>query len=153
MENIKIDPSKPVVSLAQNRNDEGMVEYLEQFRESLIESLMTITCNSIEFITKSCQTKQQAFDFLTPLENFIFNTCSDVQNPTIDYLRDCLFLLIDYCNTDDSGNFGYSLLGDSRFNDLLAMLGTNHKSYQSVEDLIVYANSFQKEVMGRKISN
>ena len=62
MENVKIDQSTPVVSVAINRNDEGMVEYLEQFREALIESMMTITCSAIEYITKSCQTRSTAFE-------------------------------------------------------------------------------------------
>ena len=133
MENVKIDPSTPVVSVATNRNDEGMIEYLESFREALIESMMTITCSAIEFVTKSYQTKNNAFEHLQALENFAFSTCSDSQNPTVDYLRDCLFLLIDYCNTDENGQFGYALLDDARFNTLLEMLGKNHRSYQNVE--------------------
>lgn len=123
---------------AKTTNDD-LREYLEFFRENLVESMNLICFNALPQIVYDRKKQTEIYNHMQKLENFVFTTCHESENPTVEYLRDCVNLLIDFANLSID-NFTYSLYHDERYHLLINTL-KRHGNVVGVPECLEYADN------------
>ena len=92
-----LDFAYKFISGDQKKKDRCFFEYLKTFKESIIECLTCIISairDSNEIFT--VEEFNQIYGHFEILKNFIFDTCDPENDPSIEYIRDSVNLMMDY---------------------------------------------------------
>ena len=82
------------------QGNRGLVDYLSSFKDSVIECL-TGVISSITFSEKNTFNSEdyaEIYKHFEILKKFIFESCQKKYEPNVEYMRDCVNLLLDYTN-------------------------------------------------------
>ena len=132
-------------------------EYISCFKESVIESLTSIVFMIAENTTKLfgkvvVSLIQQHFP---KFREFVIKTCSKEAMPTVEYIRDCIYLITDFTRAwpiDDNSvwkvmNEMIKSIKIPVFDDILTTLETYQDKTTGVKDCLEYLNRENRRIL------
>jgi hypothetical protein len=124
-----------------SRDGSDMKDYCELWRENLIEGITLIVSQCLGAGMFTVGTKAAIGTHLVNLGEFVFESCQEKENPTIDYLRDCTNLLMDYCQMDETFMWAREIFDDPRFSGVYGIIQKlkMHQKYDRVDETLQYA--------------